>query len=165
LGQQPNKLNPDQSPLHRWGYELRELRTLRRLSLRRLAEMVNIDHSHLARFERGERAPDRSQVERLDAALDARGELVALWCRTVAPPSQDAAIDHKALVEAGLREWQERVREMAGAWLGGAEITVRLHGHSAEEKTLVQELAQRMKSMAREPRYSTILMAFEQKET
>ncbi|MGR6998782.1 helix-turn-helix domain-containing protein [Yinghuangia aomiensis] len=54
----------------------------RGFSLRKLAQDALIDHSHLARFERAERMPDRSQVQRLDAALDANGSLLRLWDRT-----------------------------------------------------------------------------------
>lgn len=81
MGQRPNELTPDASPFHRWGFELRQLRESRRLSLRRLALMALIDHSHLGRFERAERMPDRSQVERLDTALDANGSLLREWDR------------------------------------------------------------------------------------
>lgn len=81
MGQKPKELTPDASPLHAWGAELRALRTGRGFSLRRLAQDALIDHSHLARFERAERAPDREQVVRLDAALDANGSLIRLWDR------------------------------------------------------------------------------------
>jgi transcriptional regulator with XRE-family HTH domain/tetratricopeptide (TPR) repeat protein len=81
MGQQPNELTPGASPLHAWGAELRELRIGRGFSLRKLAVAALVDHSHLARFERAERTPDRSQVVRLDAALDANGSLLRLWVR------------------------------------------------------------------------------------
>ena len=90
MGQRPNELTPDRSPLHRWGYELRELRKARGLSLRQLAEKALIDHSHLGRFERAEREADHGQAQRLDAALSAGGMLVRLWERL------DIARDHVA---------------------------------------------------------------------
>ncbi|MGY0466905.1 helix-turn-helix domain-containing protein (plasmid) [Kitasatospora sp. cg17-2] len=79
MGQRPNELTPDASPRHRWGYELRALRQGRGMSLRGLAAAALIDHSHLGRFERAERVPDRAQVVRLDAALNACGSLLRAW--------------------------------------------------------------------------------------
>ncbi|MEU5836383.1 helix-turn-helix transcriptional regulator [Streptomyces diacarni] len=69
------------SPLHEWGYELRELRMSRGLSLRELAKRARIDHSHLGRFERAERKADRAQAALLDDALGASGMLFRLWER------------------------------------------------------------------------------------
>jgi tetratricopeptide (TPR) repeat protein len=79
MGQQPKELTPERSPLHRWGYELRELRKARGLSLRELAAMALIDHSHLGRFERAERKADREQARCLDDVLRAGGMLLRRW--------------------------------------------------------------------------------------
>lgn len=79
MGQQPKELTPERSPLHRWGYELRELRIARGLPLRQLAAKALIDHSHLGRFERAERNPSREQVVRLDTVLEAGGALIRRW--------------------------------------------------------------------------------------
>ncbi|MET9694319.1 helix-turn-helix transcriptional regulator [Streptomyces sp. NPDC006514] len=81
MAQKANELTPWVSPLHNWGYELRELRTSRGLSLRTLAKRALLDHSHLGRFERAERMPDRDQAARLDEALGAGGMLFRLWER------------------------------------------------------------------------------------
>jgi transcriptional regulator with XRE-family HTH domain/tetratricopeptide (TPR) repeat protein len=81
MGQRPNELTPEASPLHRWGYELRQLRLGRGLVMRELAKRALVDHSHLGRFERAERVPMRDQVVRLDAALDANGSLIREWDR------------------------------------------------------------------------------------
>ncbi|MGW2544112.1 helix-turn-helix domain-containing protein [Kitasatospora sp. NPDC001574] len=103
MGQRPNDLTPDASPLHRWGYELRQLRQGRRLSLRGLALAALIDHSHLGRFERAERMPDRDQVARLDTALNACGSLVRAWDRLGDGPGDVASpLVHVAKASAGL---------------------------------------------------------------
>lgn len=81
MAQRPRELTPWVSPLHNWGYQLRELRTSRGLSLRELGKLTRIDHSHLGRFERAERTPDRSQAVVLDDKLDASGMLLRLWER------------------------------------------------------------------------------------
>lgn len=81
MAQKPRELTPWASPLHNWGFELRELRVLRGLSLRGLADLAMIDHSHLGRFERAERKPDRSQAALLDKVLAASGMLFRLWER------------------------------------------------------------------------------------
>jgi tetratricopeptide (TPR) repeat protein len=81
MAQKPRELTPWVSTLHNWGYQLRELRTLRGLSLRELGKITRIDHSHLGRFERAERTPDRSQAVVLDDKLGASGILLRLWER------------------------------------------------------------------------------------
>lgn len=81
MAQKPRELTPWVSPLHNWGYQLRELRNSRGLSLRELSKRARIDHSHLGRFERAERPADRTQALLLDDALDAGGMLFRLWER------------------------------------------------------------------------------------
>ncbi|MFG3517587.1 helix-turn-helix domain-containing protein [Streptomyces bobili] len=81
MAQKPRELTPWVSPLHNWGFELRELRKLRGLSLRGLADRAMLDHSHLGRFERAERKADRSQAALLDQVLCANGMLFRLWER------------------------------------------------------------------------------------
>ncbi|MCZ4101028.1 helix-turn-helix domain-containing protein [Streptomyces sp. H39-C1] len=81
MAQKPRELTPWVSPLHNWGYELRELRNLRGLSLRVLAKRAMVDHSHLGRFERAERMATREQAALLDGALGANGMLFRLWER------------------------------------------------------------------------------------
>jgi transcriptional regulator with XRE-family HTH domain len=81
MAQKSRELTPWASPLHNWGFELRELRLLRGLSLRGLAARAMIDHSHLGRFERAERKADRTQAALLDQVLAANGMLFRLWER------------------------------------------------------------------------------------
>lgn len=82
MGQQPNALTPEQSPQHRFGYTLRELRKVRRLSLRGLADKAFMSHSKLQKWENGDRSPkDRAEVELIDSLLRAGGILVDLWER------------------------------------------------------------------------------------
>lgn len=81
MAQKPRELTPWVSPLHNWGYELRELRQMRGMTLRGLARQARIDHSHLGRFERAERKADRSQAALLDQVLGANGMLFRLWER------------------------------------------------------------------------------------
>ncbi|MFC8454754.1 helix-turn-helix domain-containing protein [Kitasatospora sp. NPDC057223] len=103
MGQRARELTPDASPLHRWGYELRQLREGRGLSLRGLAVATLIDHSHLGRFERAERMPDRAQVVRLDSALDACGSLVRAWDHVGGRPGVVASsVAHVAKTSAAL---------------------------------------------------------------
>ncbi|WP_106436159.1 helix-turn-helix domain-containing protein [Streptomyces sp. PsTaAH-124] len=81
MAQKPRELTPWVSPLHNWGYQLRELRNSRGLSLRELSKRSRIDHAHLGRFERAERMADRTQAALLDDALEASGMLLRLWER------------------------------------------------------------------------------------
>lgn len=80
MGQQPNVLTPEQSPLHRFGYTLRELRQARGMSLRDLAAKSFMSHSKLQKWENGSRSPkERAEVELIDSLLRADGVLVDLW--------------------------------------------------------------------------------------
>ncbi|MEY9997312.1 transcriptional regulator with XRE-family HTH domain/tetratricopeptide (TPR) repeat protein [Streptomyces sp. V4I8] len=132
MGQRPKVLTPDQSPMHRFGYTLREFREARNYSLRGLAEKTFMSHSKLQKWENGDRAPkDRSEVEQVDSLLRAGGLLVDLWERigsgvstrrhvSVSAPhvsdasielataaSQQAASDHEGIyVPARLRDGQ-----------------------------------------------------------
>ncbi|MCX4429254.1 helix-turn-helix domain-containing protein [Streptomyces mirabilis] len=80
MGQQPNVLAPDQSPQHRLGYVIRELREARGLSMRELAAKTFVSHSKVQRWENGDRPPkDRGEVELIDRAVSAGGFLIELW--------------------------------------------------------------------------------------
>ncbi|MET7921978.1 helix-turn-helix transcriptional regulator [Streptomyces avermitilis] len=80
MGQQPNVLTPEQSPQHRLGYVIRELREARGLSMRELATKTFVSHSKVQRWENGERPPkDLGEVELVDQALGAGGFLIELW--------------------------------------------------------------------------------------
>ncbi|MFI1726420.1 multiprotein-bridging factor 1 family protein [Streptomyces sp. NPDC020489] len=80
MGQRPNVLTPDQSPQHRLGYVIRELREARGMSMRDLAAKTYVSHSKVQRWENGDRPPkDRSEVELIDQTLGAGGFLIELW--------------------------------------------------------------------------------------
>ncbi|WP_445270373.1 helix-turn-helix domain-containing protein [Streptomyces sp. DSM 41634] len=80
MGQQPNVLTPEKSPQHRLGYMIRELRAVRRMSMRALATKTFVSHSTVQRWESGERPPkDLAEVKLIDKQLDAGGLLVELW--------------------------------------------------------------------------------------
>ncbi|MCY0955047.1 helix-turn-helix domain-containing protein [Streptomyces sp. H27-S2] len=82
MGQKPNVLTPEASPLHRFGYQMRDLRERRNHTLRSLAEATFISYSKLWKWENAQRAPKhRSEVEQLDRLLDGQGLLVELWAR------------------------------------------------------------------------------------
>ncbi|WP_327129651.1 helix-turn-helix domain-containing protein [Streptomyces sp. NBC_01727] len=80
MGQRPNVLKPDQSPRHRLGYLIRELREARGLSMRDFAAKTFVSHSKVQRWENGARPPkDRSEAELIDKVLGAGGFLIELW--------------------------------------------------------------------------------------
>ncbi|GAA2639587.1 hypothetical protein GCM10010425_49760 [Streptomyces spororaveus] len=82
MGQKPNVLTPEASPLHRFGYQMRDLRERRNHTLRSLAEATFISYSKLWKWENAQRAPKhRSEVEQLDRVLVGQGLLVELWAR------------------------------------------------------------------------------------
>ncbi|MFJ8469633.1 helix-turn-helix domain-containing protein [Streptomyces swartbergensis] len=80
MGQRPKMLTPDQSPQHRLGYMIRQLREARGLAMRELAARTFVSHSKVQRWENGDRPPkDRGEVELIDRALGAGGFLIELW--------------------------------------------------------------------------------------
>ncbi|MGC4986619.1 helix-turn-helix domain-containing protein [Streptomyces sp. DT193] len=93
MGQQPNALTPDQSPQHRLGYVIRELREARGLSMRKLATETFVSHSKVQRWENGERPPgDRGEVELIDRVLGADGLLIELWQEMVRAVSESSRV-------------------------------------------------------------------------
>lgn len=72
-------LHPDQSALHRFGYELRRWRKLRGLSQSRLGEHAHVSGALIQRIEVGERSPSHDLARRCDAALDADGAILDAW--------------------------------------------------------------------------------------
>jgi transcriptional regulator with XRE-family HTH domain len=128
MAQKPRELTPWVSPLHNWGYELRQLRELRGLTLRGLSQRVRIDHSHLGRFERAERKADRSQAMLLDDVLGANGMLLRLWERLDDPRGHvaNSPLDvAKSSVELALS-----VPEQAASDGEGISVPCRLHDGS-----------------------------------
>lgn len=80
MGQRPKVLTPDQSPQHRLGYMIRELREARGLSMREFAARTFVSHSKVQRWENGARPPqDRGEAELIDRTLGAGGFLIELW--------------------------------------------------------------------------------------
>ncbi|MEV0729561.1 helix-turn-helix domain-containing protein [Polymorphospora sp. NPDC050346] len=61
-----------------FGVRLKELRELRRLSLRRLGQLVHCSHGYLWELEAGSKRPSVSVAAALDATLDAEGRLSAM---------------------------------------------------------------------------------------
>ncbi|MEU9031461.1 hypothetical protein AB0D46_28890 [Streptomyces sp. NPDC048383] len=80
MGQKPNDLTPEASPLDRFGYHVRDLRERRSHTLRSLAEATFFSYSKLWKWENALRAPKhRSEVVHLDTVLRGQGLLVELW--------------------------------------------------------------------------------------
>jgi transcriptional regulator with XRE-family HTH domain len=79
MGQQPRKLSPELSALHKFGAELRRYRTKSGLSMAKLSREVFFSPETIGRVERGERNPSEKLVRACDETLDAGGVLVELW--------------------------------------------------------------------------------------
>jgi transcriptional regulator with XRE-family HTH domain len=72
-----------------FGPTLRRLREARSLSLRRLGKLVNYTHTPLWELETGRSQPTPAIAERLDAALDAGGELSGMVTEDYGPLTPD----------------------------------------------------------------------------
>ncbi|MEZ0072256.1 helix-turn-helix domain-containing protein [Planotetraspora sp. GP83] len=68
-----------------FGERMRALMDERGQSLRGLAKQINYDVGYLSKIVNGRKPPSRSAAERIDAALDAGGSLVALLPRHTLP--------------------------------------------------------------------------------
>ncbi|MEV6340453.1 helix-turn-helix transcriptional regulator [Nocardia vinacea] len=78
MGLPPRQSDPRETAEALFGAELRARREAAHLSLRQLAPQVLVSHDLLARIEKAKRRPHPDLVERLDRALDARGQLKRL---------------------------------------------------------------------------------------
>lgn len=97
-------LDPRASAEAAFGVELRNRRVQSRQSLRQLGDRVLVSGDLLGKIEKGERRPHADLVERLEAVLDARGELKrlaalfvdfhAVECAVAVSLSPDAAEEH-----------------------------------------------------------------------
>ncbi|WP_370382276.1 helix-turn-helix domain-containing protein [Catenulispora sp. GAS73] len=88
MAQRLRPLNPELSPRHRFGCELRRKRLAQRLSLAALGGKINYSGDLLGRVEKAERRPSVHLVEALDRALGAGGELIQQW-RAIATPTRE----------------------------------------------------------------------------
>lgn len=102
------------------------------VSYRALAERTNYDHSHLAKVERGERAPTRDLAEQLDRALGTRGELAAIFHR------RPAQLPASAAFFVGRRAEFERIDEAVARANGDScPILIALCGSPGVGKTSI----------------------------
>lgn len=80
VAQQPRELDPTTSARALFGYQLRQLRTARKLSLDALGQLAHVSGDAIATYEKGRSLPpDQRTVEMLDDALTALGLLTAAW--------------------------------------------------------------------------------------
>lgn len=88
MPQPPRRLDPDASPLARFGARLRAYRTQRRWVQAELGRAVHVSGTLIAKLEKAERRPQPDVAHRLDDVLGAGGELVRLAAeaRACSPP-------------------------------------------------------------------------------
>ncbi len=72
-------MDPDGSPLERFGFILRQNRKERGFSLDRLAKQVHVSADLIQKVETGKRRPSRQLAESCDRELSAAGEIVRSW--------------------------------------------------------------------------------------
>jgi transcriptional regulator with XRE-family HTH domain len=86
MPQQPRRLNPEASPLARFGARLRAYRNQRGWVQAELGRSVHVSGTLIAKLEKAERRPQPDVARRLDDVLGAGGELVRLACDALAGP-------------------------------------------------------------------------------
>src|SRR4051794_33688835 len=90
MPQQPRRLDPEASPLARFGARLRAYRNQHGWVQAELGRIVHVSGTLIAKLEKAERRPQPDVAQRLDDALGADGELArlaaeALRCPIAAP--------------------------------------------------------------------------------
>jgi transcriptional regulator with XRE-family HTH domain len=95
-----------------FGPRLRELREGKRLSLRRLGQVVHCSHGYLWDLEVGAKRPSAEVAALLDAALEAGGELSGL----LAGVSADSGSDFAEMQFA--TDWQQGMEAAVDLWRG-----------------------------------------------
>jgi DNA-binding XRE family transcriptional regulator/tetratricopeptide (TPR) repeat protein len=78
MPQQPRRLNPEASPLARFGARLRAYRNQHGWVQAELGRVVHVSGTLIAKLEKAERRPQPDVAKRLDEALGADGELARL---------------------------------------------------------------------------------------
>lgn len=76
---QPVELNPEASPLAKFGFEVRRHRMAARLTQRELARKILFSTSMVGMVERAARKPERAFAERCDQAFGLDGALTEIW--------------------------------------------------------------------------------------
>jgi DNA-binding XRE family transcriptional regulator len=89
MPQQPRRLNPEASPLARFGARLRAYRNQRGWVQAELGRAVHVSGTLIAKLEKAERRPQPDVARRLDEVLGAGGELMRLAFDALASPVTD----------------------------------------------------------------------------
>ncbi|WP_158634421.1 tetratricopeptide repeat protein [Amycolatopsis sp. WAC 01375] len=123
--------------LDQFALALKKTRRSRKLSLRRLAEILDIDHNLLHRAEQGTNVPTTAVMKRIDAALDANGALVIL--AHVARAEPYSALPTKPAYLVGREDVLDRLTELLvpGPGRDTARRTVVITGEPGVGKTAV----------------------------
>jgi DNA-binding XRE family transcriptional regulator/tetratricopeptide (TPR) repeat protein len=86
MPQQPRRLNPEASPLARFGARLRAYRNQHGWVQSELGRLVHVSGTLIAKLEKAERRPQPDVAKRLDEALGADGELARLAAEALRYP-------------------------------------------------------------------------------
>ncbi|WP_176611627.1 helix-turn-helix domain-containing protein [Actinomadura sp. WMMB 499] len=107
-----------------FGEKLRALMVERKISQRRLAQLVPCDNGHLSKVANGLKNPSTELAERLDVVLDAGGRLAALRSRSPAHRArEDRLADDVAPELGGARLLAARGRPADGAFVDAVRET------------------------------------------
>ncbi|MFD7064232.1 helix-turn-helix domain-containing protein [Streptomyces sp. NPDC059906] len=87
----PKELDPSASLPALYGVKLRKLRVRAGLTQRGLGDLIPIAHSRIAQFELGKETPPEDVNTKLDALLEADGDLIDLWGHIRRTPIPDWA--------------------------------------------------------------------------
>ncbi|MBS2965550.1 helix-turn-helix transcriptional regulator [Actinocrinis puniceicyclus] len=79
MGQQPRPLDPSGSPKALFGFHVRRLREISRLSQAQLGAKLHVAGETVGTWEKGRSLPDAKVAQQLDTQLDGHGLLLAAW--------------------------------------------------------------------------------------
>jgi transcriptional regulator with XRE-family HTH domain len=121
MPQQPRRLNPEASPLARFGARLRAYRNQHGWVQSELGRLVHVSGTLIAKLEKAERRPQPDVAKRLDEALGADGELARLAAEALrypitepspAPAARPARAGNVEQVPSGLGLWTLGINEL-----------------------------------------------------
>jgi transcriptional regulator with XRE-family HTH domain len=118
MPQRPRRLDPDASPLARFGARLRDYRVQHGWAQAELGRLVHVSGTLIAKMERAERRPQPAVARSLDALLAADGELARLAAAALRAQADDrlaidARPDPRAWQRSGLgADWAPGVDEL-----------------------------------------------------
>ncbi|MEU5957528.1 helix-turn-helix transcriptional regulator [Streptomyces sp. NPDC047525] len=144
-------LDPTKSPWDFFGNRLRRLREAKGLSQGDLGGLVFQSHAYISQLETAARIPELELVERIDAALDANGDLVTTFRMAKKAQEDRTSVPEYFAAVADLEKVAQRIDWFADSLFPGllqtseyAEALIRKSDPFRSEEAITTLIADRM---------------------